>query len=63
MQERREGRLLAAFRSLPENEQDLILELAETRAAKVASVRPRLTLVVLNSGPATCGPLLGRAPG
>lgn len=51
MENQREIRLLMAFRAVCLEEQDLILGLTETRAAKVRKKKRPLTLVVTRSNP------------
>lgn len=62
MRNEREERLLAAFRKMHPDDGDLLLDLAEVRAAKQVLVKPRLQLVGANSSPPDV-PALSRGSG
>lgn len=52
MQKQLEERLLAAFRVVHREEQEMTVEMLEMRARKFLNSRPKLTLVAANAGPA-----------
>ena len=61
MRLQQEARLLAAFRLLNEEERDILVDFAETRAAKADALRPKLRLVSSVSAPSSVAALSGAA--
>ena len=59
MYQQQEIRLIAAFKLLHQEERSILLDLAETRALKQVSTRPKLRLVAGASDPANSAMLSG----